>query len=174
MRKLHTPKHSASAGKQLTMPANGPPTFSLVVESTAEAIWTLKEIAKKDTKQVRKDVLSPIQDEGMYYAATTIKKLGGTISTVMKEKRMAEVYKDVGAPGIMEWVQEEAEVALPIWLTKSLMGHSTLTGSGDYARYLRFSVFTEARARQQYCCYSCCELQQYCCRARTTVVLFLY
>lgn len=118
----------------MSAPQEMVPPLSATVKVNAEADWCLRELEKRDTNQVRKDVLASIQNAAIHYACASVKQLkqpAGNLTAEAKANRVIGIYKSFAARGIMEWITEEAGRPLPSWLTPRLMGHSTVTGAGE-------------------------------------------
>lgn len=133
-------------------PGESIPPLSATATVNPEVDWCLRELEKRNTNQVRKDVLAPIQNAAIHYACASAKQQkqqAGNVSAEVKANRVIHIYKSYAARGMMEWITEEAERPIPSWLTSRLMGHSTVTGAGQSFVYVRQAA---SSLGVRYCC----------------------
>lgn len=77
--------------------------------------------------------LTRLQGVAVYYACLGIKRSCSTFSLEMRNKKAVESYRDFVVPHLMLWMEEQG-YRLPSWVTKGLMGHSTLNGEHNSNR----------------------------------------
>eukprot|EP00904_Undaria_pinnatifida_P003975 jgi/Undpi1/13579/HiC_scaffold_8.g03237.m1 len=74
-----------------------------------------------------KSILTALQNCAVYYCCNGIKRCGKTFFLDQRNSKASESYKDFVVPGFLMWMDDH-DYQLPKWLTKEVMGQSTLNG----------------------------------------------
>ena len=102
-------------------------TVALKLENNDFFGWGIKRLVASFTAKKSKSILTAIQNCAVYYCCNGIKRCGKTFSQDQRNSKASESYKDFVVPGFLMWMDDH-DYQLPKWLTKEVMGQSTLNG----------------------------------------------
>ena len=101
-------------------------TLALKMDSNPFFEYFMKLLAPS-LKKRNKQALAILQNPMAYYACHGIKRSCGTYSQDIRNKKACESYQGHVVPAFFIWMEDRGH-KLPSWVSKELMGQSTLNG----------------------------------------------
>ena len=102
-------------------------TVTIKLGTNKSTEWVLSRMTRLAKSASSKQLLGMYQACALYYVCNGVKR-DEAMDTNERKKQAAIIYKDFIAPGFLVFLVEEAGHALPSWMTKSIMGKSTMNG----------------------------------------------
>ena len=103
----------------------------LNLESNQYAEWGLKRLKGRLASKPTPDslTLKIIQNVLLYHAVLSIKRSGKEFSTANRHREAATSYREFVTRHAHAWLRDEGDMTnLPGWLTKEMLGKTTLSG----------------------------------------------